>query len=158
MNTLGFDRVEMLVRNMDRAVQFFSNKLGFRFHALDEAICRRDGLMVMASHDARLHLFTPIRPLADNAPASLRQMAKLAEAQELLVMGLAFRVEDIGRAAADLTSNDIRVQDQLPENHDYASIGMEDFAQIIAAPEDTLGLMIILSKYRSVAGRPSPSR
>jgi catechol 2,3-dioxygenase-like lactoylglutathione lyase family enzyme len=152
MNVLGFDRVEMLVRDMNRAVQFFSSKLGLRFEELDEAISRRDGLRVMVSHDAQLHLFTPLRPLAENAPPALRKLAELSEAQELLVLGLAFRVEDVERAGVELAKNGIRVQDRLPENHDYVSMGMDDFAQIIASPEDTLGLMMIFAKYRRVTG------
>jgi catechol 2,3-dioxygenase-like lactoylglutathione lyase family enzyme len=155
MRVQGLDRIEIMVRDLDRALAFFSGTLGMNFVELDKTIARRDGIRAVTCHEAHLHLFEPILPLPSSAPPPLRNLVEKLKTSEAVIVALAFAVDDARQTATDLTQQNIRIQHQFEPSHDYASMGMDNFTQVVTLPDDTLGILMTFARYDRVQGVPS---
>jgi len=151
MKVTGLDRIVIMVKDMDRALEFFSGKLGMEFKELDKEISERDGVRSYVCHETHLHLIAPILPLSENAPPPMKRRAALLEKQPFVFMALTFMVDDPTQAAADLERQGIRIQPHRYEaSHDYASIGMDSFAEVMTFADETFGLVMGFAKYDRV--------
>lgn len=59
MKAISLDRIVIMVRDMDKALEFFSGKLGMEFKELDKEIQERDGNRGLVCHDTHIHLVSP---------------------------------------------------------------------------------------------------
>ena len=147
MGVKGLDRIVIMVRDMDKALEFFSGKLGMKFQELSEDISKRDGVRSYVCHETHVHLISPILPLPDNAAPPMRKRVDLLKENETVYMALTFMVDDPAAAAAELEQQGIRFQHRYEESHDYASIGMDNFVEVITSPEDTFGIVMGFAAY-----------
>ena len=152
MRIPGLDRIEIMVRNLDHALEFFSGKLGLTFVSLGETIARRDGVKAAVCSEAYLHLFEPVLPLSLSAPPPLRTLVEMLKTREAVIVAIAFAVDDARHTAEDLRQHNIRIQHIFEPSHDYVSMGMENFAQAVTLPDDTLGLLMTFASYTHVRG------
>lgn len=150
MKINGLDRAEFMVRDLDTELDFFSGALGMEFMELSKEISERDGVRSYVCLDANLHLFSPILPLPPNAAPPMRKRVALLEEQKCVFMALTFLVDDVEHAEAELSRQGITVQHRYLKSHDYASIGMDNFEEIIPSSEDTLGILMGFAKYDRV--------
>jgi len=141
------DRVAIMVRDIDKAIGFFSEKLGLNFRELSSIISERDGVRCFTCHDAQLEIVSPILPLRPNAPLPLRQRVELLKEKEMIIIGLMFEVEDPTETARELEQQGIRMQHTYEKSHDYVSVGMDNFDQFVAHDKDTFGVVMGFGKY-----------
>jgi len=101
MKVKGLDRVAIVVRDMDKAIEFFSNKLGAEFQELPggEAMGMRVGISI----DNQMELVSPILPLPEGAPPRLTmltaQLSRLRNRGCGLKPNLIFRKFRVGQYA-----------------------------------------------------------
>lgn len=158
MQTLGLDRLVIMVRDMDKALQFYSGALGMRFHELDADISKRDGVRSCVCHQTHIHLISPILPLPENAAPPMRKKAALLQEQEAFVQALTFRVDDPFKAGAELEAQGLRIQHRYEKSHDYASVGLDNFEEVVLDDADTFGLVIGLANYDEPSAPPPLAR
>jgi catechol 2,3-dioxygenase-like lactoylglutathione lyase family enzyme len=147
---IGLDRIEILVRDMDKALDLFSNKLGMKFIELTKEISERDGIRSLVCHETHIHLISPILPLPENAPPPLKAKTEMLKTQEAFIMAITFKVEEPQKASVELQKQGIKIQKhQYKKSHDYASIGLDNFEEVITYPESTLGILIGFADYEN---------
>lgn len=147
MKVRRLDRVAIMVRDIEKAIGFFSENLGMEFRELSRTISERDGVRCFVSHGSQLEIVSPILPLPPNAPAPLRQKVELLKEKEMIIFGLVFEVEDPAETARELEQRGIRMQHIYEKSHDYVSLGMDNFDQFVASDKDTFGIVMGFGKY-----------
>jgi len=144
MKIKGLDRVAIVVRDMDKAIEFFSNKLGAAFQELPggEAMGMRVGISI----DNQMELISPMFPLPEGAPLHLKRWAKLLEDRDNILAALAFKVDDVDSAAVDAEQQGMRVEIRfdIPEIPGWP---IRNLKELIMAEEDTLGIPMAFIKY-----------
>ena len=69
MKVKSLNRVAIVVRDMDKAIEFFSSKLGAAFQELPDGEAM--GMRVGSSIDNQMELLSPILPLPERAPGKI---------------------------------------------------------------------------------------
>ena len=147
MKVTGLDRIVIMVRDIDKALEFFSGKLGMKFQELSEDISKRDGVQSYVCHETHVHLISPILPLPENAAPPMRKRVELLKEHEAIINALTFMVEDTAAAEAELKQQGIHIQHRYEKSHDYASIGLDNFAEVVTSDKDTFGLVLGFASY-----------
>ncbi len=142
----GLDRLVIMVRDLDKALTFFGN-LGMEFMELEPDISERDGVRSYVCHETHIHLIAPILPLPENAAPPMRKRVALLEEHEFIYMALTFMVDDPEEVATELEEEGIHIQHRYEKSPDYATIGMDNFEEVITSPEDTLGIVMGFAQY-----------
>jgi catechol 2,3-dioxygenase-like lactoylglutathione lyase family enzyme len=144
----GLDRFVIMVRDMDKALSLFSGKLGMRFLKLDDSISERDHVVSYVCPETHLHLIAPIYPVAKGTPPPMLKKIDSLKEHEAIFQALTFLVDDIAAAERALTDHGIRVQKhRYAKSHDYSSIGMDNFEEIMTEEDDSLGILMGFAKY-----------
>jgi catechol 2,3-dioxygenase-like lactoylglutathione lyase family enzyme len=147
MKITGFDRVVIMVRDVEKALTFFRDKLNMHFLELEKEISVRDGLRSYVSLENHLHLLEPIFPLLENAAPPMRERVALLEKQEAFILALVFKTADIAETEADLKQMNIGIQHRYEASHDYVSIGMDNFAELVVDTDATLGILMAFASH-----------
>jgi catechol 2,3-dioxygenase-like lactoylglutathione lyase family enzyme len=147
MKTTRFDRIVIMVRDMEKALEFFSGRLGMEFMELEKDISERDGVRSYVCHDTHVHLITPILPLPPDAAPPMRKRVDLLKENEYVFMALTFMTDDVQQAEAELIQQGIHIQHRYDKSHDYASIGMDNFTEIVTSAEGSLGIVMGFASY-----------
>jgi catechol 2,3-dioxygenase-like lactoylglutathione lyase family enzyme len=144
MKMKGLDRVTILVKDMDKAAQFFSQKLGIVFTELPGA--ETMGMRASISLDYQMELISPVLPLPEAAPLHLKRWAKLLEHRENVLIALSFRVQDADKTAAEAEQEGMRIEMRfdLPETPPWSICYLKE---LIMEEEDTLGIPISFVEY-----------
>ena len=150
MKVNGLDRIVILVRDMDKALNLFSGKLGMKFKELSEDISKRDGFRSCICHETNVHLISPILPLPENAPPPVKANMEMLKTMESVVLAITFKVDDPIKASLELQDQGIGIQQHKYEkSHDYVSIGLDNFEEVMTFPESTLGIVVGFTRYDS---------
>ena len=131
MNVERLDRVYIYVRDLKKAMDFFSDLLGTHF---SEPMERQDVGMIMSYSPAGLTLAAP------TGPDSF--VAKTIERRGEGVAIVAFKVPDIEEAAAHMTSKGVRIAER------FSVGGVGNVEGVASHPKDTYGVMIDLNEYK----------
>ena len=144
MNVKGLDRVAILVRDMDKAVHFFSEKLGIAFTELPGAEAM--GMRASISLDYQMELLSPVLPLPEAAPPHIRRWAQQLKDKESALVALSFRVKDADKAAAEAEKEGmgIEMRFDLPEIPPWS---IRNLKELIIEEKDTLGIPIAFIEY-----------
>ena len=150
MKTKGIDRVFIGVRDMDKAKAFFSNLFETEFVELTgptvEALEERAAI----SFEANIELLSPRLPLSKNAAPYLKDLAKVLEEKESILLGLCYRVGDTKTAAAEAEQTGVSI-DGVIETADFDEVlSWRNFKELIAKEEDTFGIMMTFCQYDRV--------
>lgn len=154
MKVQGLDRIIIMVRDIHKALDFFSVKLGMNFKELNRTISERDGVRSFVCPETHIHLISPIFPLPENAAPPMKKRVELLKEHEAVFMALTFIVDDPEEAARELEKEGIRIQHRYPRSHDYASIGMDNFVEVVTSAEDTFGIVMGFANYDRAGGSP----
>ena len=143
MKAEKIDRVHVAVKDMDKAIKFFSEVLGTTFGEplVDEAV----GIKVVFS-PIGVELVESISP--DSA------FAKFIEKRGEGLYSLTFKVPDIEAAIEEYTARGIRLA---------ARTGSPKAREAQFHPKDSFGVSIVLTEYQAVhgaeiAGREKPTK
>jgi catechol 2,3-dioxygenase-like lactoylglutathione lyase family enzyme len=118
MRVKGMDRVVIMVRDIDKALEFFSQKLGMEFKELDKNISERDGVRSYVCHQTHVHLISPILPLPENAAPPMRKRVDLLRKNEAIFNALTFMVDDKAKVEAELKQQGITIQHRYEASPD----------------------------------------
>jgi len=131
MKVERLDRVYIYVRDLKKAMDFFSNLLGTHFC---EPMERDEVGMIMTYSPTGLTLAAPTRP--DSI------VAKTIERRGEGVAIVAFKVPDIEEAATHMTSRGVRIAER------FSVGGVGNVEGVASHPKDTYGVMIDLNEYK----------
>jgi catechol 2,3-dioxygenase-like lactoylglutathione lyase family enzyme len=150
MKIEGLDRIIIMVRDMDKALKFFSGILGMEFKELAKEIQERDGNRGFVCHKAHIHLVQPRLPLPETAPPPLKRGAELLREKEAVVLVLIFKVDDPTKASTELKQQGFDILRTWEESHDYASLGMDNLVEFLVDSKDTIGIPMVFSRWDHV--------
>jgi hypothetical protein len=86
----------------------------------------------------------------DKATPSMRKKMELLKTNDFVFLALTFMVDDSAKIGKQLEKRGIRMQKfKYEKSHDYASIGMDNFEEVMTVEEDTFGIVIGFSSYDS---------
>jgi catechol 2,3-dioxygenase-like lactoylglutathione lyase family enzyme len=147
MNVTGMDRVTILVKDMDKAVRFFSEKLGITFTELPGAEAM--GMRAAISLDYQIELISPIFPISEVAPAHIKRWSQLLKDKDNALIGISFKVQDLDNAVNDLERAGIRIEMRfdLPE---IPAWSIRNLKELITPEQDTLGIAMSFIEYERV--------
>jgi catechol 2,3-dioxygenase-like lactoylglutathione lyase family enzyme len=145
MEIIGLDRVIMLVKDMDKAMDFFFRKLGIEFIELPGS--EEFGQRASMSIDYQIELIAPILPVPEDAPAHIRRWAKYLDDRDNVLIALAFHVGDAEAAAVDAEQKGIGILDKM-SSVDLPPLQICDIKEILMSEGDTLGIPMALIEYK----------
>jgi len=131
MKTLGLNRVVIVVKDLEKSAKRYSELLGTSFW--DAGVQEKQGVRAMVSWDGQIEMMSPVDPKS----AAAIFLEKKGEG----VFGVAWNVEDIKEADAQVTKKGFKVVDRF----DFPNApGFKMFKEIILHPKETNGIFSIL--------------
>jgi len=152
MKVLGFDRIVIMVKDMEKALNFYSGKLGMDFFELDPEISKRDGVLSYICHDTHLHLISPILPLPENATPALKQQVHLLEQTESFLNAITFFVDDLEAVKEALEAHGHKILFKYEKTHDYDTIGLGGFEELVTESQTTFNTIMGFVQYEKCRG------
>jgi len=147
MKIEGIDRVVIGVKDLDRAIEFFSKLFEVDFVEMTGPAAEAGGVRFAVNLDKHIELISPVYPLKDVNPPNPMKLAKLLEQQgDAALFALAFKVEDAAEAAADLERKGIGIITTL-ELEQAEPFTKSKFTEVFAKDEDTLGIGMAFCEY-----------
>ena len=140
----------IVVRDMDKAVRFFSEKLGIQFiEVMGPPDPRELGMRAALSPRFQMELISPVYPLPEGAPPHIQRAADMLKDRDNVLMSLAFRVQDADKTTVELQQKGLRVETSfdLPAIDEWS---MRDIKEQIMVEEDTLGISMGFVEYKSL--------
>lgn len=147
MNVTGLDRIIVMVRDMDKALAFFSGKLGLKFRETDKKVQFAAGNRGLVCHEAHIHLVQPNDPMPESAPPPLKMASKLLKEREAMMMVLVFKVADAKKESGKAKELGLTIIKSWEDDHDYAAVGMDNLYEYLFDPKDTLGIPLLISSW-----------
>ena len=150
MQLTGLDRVIIGVRDMDAALSFFADKLGIQLNEIDAPLLRTMGERAAISMDYQIEVVSPLEPLPETAPPFVLELKQNLERSQVLILGLAFKVDDAGKAqdqASALGMGSLGIIDTQEFNQ---AMGIKGLREVILDPRDTLSMMLALAEYQRI--------
>jgi catechol 2,3-dioxygenase-like lactoylglutathione lyase family enzyme len=147
LGVTGLDRIIVMVRDMQKALDLFSSKLGLHFRETAPEVQLQAGNRGLVCHEAHLHLVQPNDPLPPTAPPPLRMAAELLKQREAMIMLLVFKVPDARSSASRSAEVGLTVIRSWEDDHDYAAVGIDNLFEYLFDPADTLGLPVCVSTW-----------
>jgi methylmalonyl-CoA epimerase len=132
----GIDHVVIAVRDLDKAVEFFSALLETEFEELNGTL-KKIGVRSMISPEG-IELISPTMQ---------NEVAKFLEQRDEGLYALSLRVKDATQAAADARKKGIRVIHEAKQEH--LGSRFSDFREILLHPKDVHGVLVLLTEYRT---------
>lgn len=80
----------------------------------------------------------------------MRKGAELLKEKEAVVLVLLFKADDPVKGLAEMKQDGFGILRVREENHDYASLGMDNLFEFLVDPEDTMGIPMCFSKWDRV--------
>jgi catechol 2,3-dioxygenase-like lactoylglutathione lyase family enzyme len=146
----GLDRIIIMVNDIDKAVNLFSGRYGMQFKELDKEVSERDGLRSYVCHETHLHLVAPVLNKLSSVTPSMKKKLDLLKTNEFVFLALTFMVDNPVKIGEELENKGVRMQKfRYVKSHDYASIGMDNFEEVMTVEEDTFGIVIGFANYTS---------
>jgi catechol 2,3-dioxygenase-like lactoylglutathione lyase family enzyme len=143
MKPLGVNRVVIAVKDLDRAIQFYSRLLGATFEDVS-AGAEVFGVRAAISWDAGIELVAPL-PGRDSAIA--RSIEKHGEGVRQIV----FAVDDIEEARARIEAMDIRILETIEFSEKQLEHQFHGrfarYKEHILHPADTGGAPLIIAQF-----------
>jgi len=150
MKIKRLDGVVIMVKDMDKGMEFFSKKLGIEFMEFHGPPDPKEmGVRLGANFDYQLELMSPIEPLPEDAPAFLKRWVKLLEHREGVPFSLSFRVDDAEQVAKELEQKGIRVEEKI-DSPEIKELSLRNLKERRMKEEDTMGIPMTFTSYEIV--------
>jgi hypothetical protein len=150
MKIEGIDRVVIGVRDMDKAVEFFSRLFETKFIELKGPGIEALGERASISLDAQMELISPVGPLTNNTPPFVKRLAMLLEDREAVLASLSFRAKDTAKIEADAKREGIRIDGTIETKELDKVLSIRNLRELITNEEDTLGIAMSFVQYDRV--------
>jgi catechol 2,3-dioxygenase-like lactoylglutathione lyase family enzyme len=143
MKPLGINRVVIAVRDLDRAVRFYSELLGATFHDAS-AGAEPFGIKAALSWDAGIELVAPL-------PGRDSVIARSIEESGQGLRQVIFAVDDVDEARLKLEHMGIGVVQTIEFTHDQLREYFKDrfgkFKEYVLNPADTCGAQLVVGQF-----------
>ena len=150
MKTKGLDHVAIGVKDLEKAIEWFARVLGTKFYEIEgtEDVSVEDlGARYMLSLDHGVELISPILPVKETAAPHIKQLAKLLEENDSVLMRVAFRVKGASEAAFE--AKGVRLAGKI-EVDEIKPLPMRNIKEFLAKEQDTLGIQMMFVEYEQV--------
>lgn len=146
MKTKGINRIYILVKDFDKAMDFFANSLGIELTELTEIegeSVADMGERIALNLDAGVEIMSPILPLKESYSDLAKQIAAMLDeaSTDSLLYGLNFNVNDTAEAEKDAVDAGLTIA-QRAEADELPELGVRNFKEIFFDPAQCLGLNI----------------
>lgn len=150
MEIEGVDRIVIGVKNMDKALEFFSDVLGVNMTEIKGALPDMSGLRLAVSLDTKLELISPVAaPVVDtNPPDPFTLARRLDQEGDGILYALVFKVRNLEHALANAERNGVRMIGKVIEVPREDQLGLSDFKEAVLAENDTFGIKMAFVEYR----------
>lgn len=150
MEIEGIDRLVIGVKDMDRALTFFSAVMGVQFVEPRSPAHAKSGCRIAMSLDKRMELISPVAAtLPDMNPPDPRGLAKRLEEQgDGVLYALIFKVKDLDRAVANAQEHGVRLTGNRIEFARDEKTGRSNFKEVVFNEEDTFGIKMAFAEYQ----------
>lgn len=146
MKIEGLDHVTIGVKNLDKAIRFFSEVLGIEFVELTGTLPETAGFRAGMSVDSQIELVSPILPLKNEAFPQLRRLAKLLDEKDNVLFAMAFRVKDAEAFVMDAEGKGIRIENRF-DVEEFEALPVRNLKEVLTKAEDTLGIDMKFVEY-----------
>lgn len=150
MQLKGLDRVVIGVRDMDAALSFFADKLGIKLSEIDAPLLRTMGERAAISMDYQIEVVSPLEPLPETAPPFVLELKQNLERNQVLILGLAFKVDDAGKAQEQASALGLGNLGIISTQEFNQVMGINGLRELILDPQDTLGMMLAFAEYQKI--------
>ncbi len=143
----GLDHVVIGVRDMDKAVEWFTRVLGTKFYDIvgSADLSAEDlGARYMLSLDHGVELISPVLPVKETAAPHIKRLAKLLEDQDSVVMRISFKVDGLSEAA--LEERGVHIESKI-ETDEVKPLPLRNIKEYLAREEDTLGIQMMFVEF-----------
>ena len=146
----GIDRLVIGVKDMDKALAFFSAVMGVELVEPRSAAHVMSGCRIAMSLDQRLELISPVAEiLPDMNPPDPRGLAKRLEEQgDGLLYALIFKVKDLDQAVANAQQHGVRITGNRIKFARDDILGRSNFKEVVFNEEDTFGIKMAFAEYQ----------
>jgi len=147
MKIEGLDHVAIGVKDMDKAVEWFTRVLGTEFYDIagsSDLSSEELGARYMLSLDHGVELISPVLPVKETAAPHIKRLAKLLEDRDSVLMRISFKVEGLSEAA--LEERGIHIQGKI-EAEEIKPLPLRNIKEYLAKEEDTLGIQMMFVEF-----------
>ncbi len=147
MKIEGLDHVAIGVKDMDKAVEWFTRVLGTKFYEIEgtEDVRVEDlGARYMLSLDHGVELISPVLPVKETTPPHIKQLAELLENRDSVVMRVAFKIE--GGSEAAFKEKGVGIEWKI-ETDEVKPLPLRNIKEFLAKEEDTLGVQMMFVEF-----------
>jgi hypothetical protein len=149
MKTEGIDRVFIGVKNLDKAVEFFSMLFNAEFIELTGPTVDALEQRVAISREAHIELLSPNKQLSDKAPPYMKLLARLLKDRDNVVLGVSYKTKDIEEISNHVKSKGMRIDGILETDEFDDALSWCNYRELIVNQEDTLDMLITFIQYDS---------
>lgn len=147
MEVAGLDHVAIGVRDLERAVDWFSRALGTEFYEIEgttDVSTEELGARYMLSLNHGIELISPAHPVKETAAPHIRELARLLEANDAVLVRIGFRVENASEQA--FAERGIRLAGTVQAD-EIKPLPLRNIKEFLAREEDTLGIQMIFVEW-----------
>jgi catechol 2,3-dioxygenase-like lactoylglutathione lyase family enzyme len=138
MKLEGLNYVMIGVRDMDKALEWFSNVFGVAFEEWDT---EKLGTRLCINQDVGVELMSPLDPLPETALPEIKRLAKKLEGKESVLLRVAFRVKDAEAAA--FNEKGLPIERKLEFENFDPNI---NYKELFPQEEDGVGTQVVFKK------------
>lgn len=148
MKTKNLDRVIIYVKDLDKALEWFS-KIGVVIKEVSSPAVKLMGIRVGYTHKYQMEVVMPVHPLPDTCPTHVKRLAEEYKDKEIALVGLSFRVDDEKACREEAErigmEKDLEAEvDELALDPIGRLVGMKE---LILNEKDTLGMLLTFVEY-----------
>jgi catechol 2,3-dioxygenase-like lactoylglutathione lyase family enzyme len=149
MNIQGIDHITIGVRDLDRAIKFFSRLLDTQFIELTGPFADASPMRCVMSVEKRVELVEPKKPLPEDAFPQMKRMAAVLEKSEAVLFAVAFRVKDAETTVKEAEKQGVRIETRfdIPDLSFWGGINVKE---LLTNDEDMLGINMKFVEYENI--------
>ena len=147
MKIEGLDHVAIGVRDMDKAVEWFTRVLGTEFYDIvgaSDLSAEELGARYMLSLDHGVELISPVLPIKETTAPHIKRLAKLLEGRDSVIMRIAFKAEGLSEDA--FKEKGVGIEWKI-ETDEVKPLPLSNIKEYLAKEEDTLGIQMMFVDF-----------
>jgi catechol 2,3-dioxygenase-like lactoylglutathione lyase family enzyme len=153
MEIEGIDRLVITVKDMDRALDFFSKLFGIEFEEVTDPRPRKAANVKLSvgrvpqKCNFNIELLQALEPVKDMRPPDTKAIAKSVEDVDASLFAITVRVKDTAESATDLKREGVRIYHKI-EIERGSFFGITNFKELFTEEADTLGIRMAFVEYQ----------
>jgi len=155
MNIQGIDHITIGVRDLTRAMQFFSRLLDTQFIELTGPLADASPMRCAMSVENRIELVEPKMPLPEDAFPLIKRLASMLEYNDAVLFAVAFRVKEAEATVKEAEKQGVRIETKF-DIPDFSVWGSINVKELLTKDEDTLGINMKFIEHTQILRSNQP--